>query len=197
MRLRPLVALIMKSQTYQLDASPNATNADDEANFARAAVRLLPAEVLLDAIGQVARRARPVPTAPRRLRRRPVPGAPAENGFLKVFGKPERLLTCECERSETTTLAQAFQLINGPSVRRKLEATDNRIGRLLDAARRRPRRSSTSCTSPRSAASRRPPERGGDPGSRRSVRRPDPQEPGRTWPGRSSTARNSCCGIER
>ena len=32
--------------------SPNATSADDEANFARASVRLLPAEVLLDAISQ-------------------------------------------------------------------------------------------------------------------------------------------------
>ena len=53
--------------------------------------------------------------------------------FLKVFGKPDRLLTCECERSEATTLAQAFQLINGEAVRRKLEADDNRIGRLLDA----------------------------------------------------------------
>jgi hypothetical protein len=51
--------------------------------------------------------------------------------FLKAFGKPDRLLTCECERSEATTLAQAFQLINGDSVRRALEAEDNRIGRLL------------------------------------------------------------------
>jgi hypothetical protein len=51
--------------------------------------------------------------------------------FVKVFGKPERLLTCECERSESTTLAQAFQMINGDSVRRKLEASDNRIGGLL------------------------------------------------------------------
>src|SRR5262249_31980277 len=42
-------------------------------------------------------------------------------------------LTCECERSETTTLAQAFQMINGPIVRRKLDATDNRIGRRLAA----------------------------------------------------------------
>ena len=50
--------------------------------------------------------------------------------FLKVFGKPDRLLTCECERSESTTLAQAFQLINGDAVRRTLEADDNRIGRL-------------------------------------------------------------------
>ena len=60
-----------------------------------------------------------------------LPGAKAGGDFLKVFGKPDRLLTCECERSEATTLAQAFQLINGEAVRARLEAPDNRIGRLL------------------------------------------------------------------
>jgi hypothetical protein len=131
MQLKPLVALIMKSQTYQLAATPNATNAGDAANFARASVRLLPAEILLDAISQVMDVPDRFPGAPRRLRAIQLPGVAAQDGFLKVFGKPERLLTCECERAETTTLAQAFQMINGQSVRRKLEDPDNRIGRLM------------------------------------------------------------------
>jgi hypothetical protein len=50
---------------------------------------------------------------------------------LSVFGKPERLLTCECERNDTTTLAQAFQMIDGEMVRRKLEEPGNRLGKLL------------------------------------------------------------------
>ena len=45
------------------------------------------------------------------------PGVRSGVEFLEVFGKPDRLLTCECERSEETTLAQAFQLINGEVVR--------------------------------------------------------------------------------
>ncbi len=52
--------------------------------------------------------------------------------FLKSFGKPDRLLTCECERSEATTLAQAFQMINGETVRRKLESPSNRIGKRIE-----------------------------------------------------------------
>jgi hypothetical protein len=132
MQLKPLVALIMKSQTYQLAATPNPTNAGDVANFARASVRLLPAEVLLDAISQVMDVPDRFPGSPRRLRAIQLPGVAAEDGFLKVFGKPERLLTCECERAETTTLAQAFQMINGQSVRRKLEDPGNRIGRLME-----------------------------------------------------------------
>ena len=53
LRLKPLVAQIMKSHTYQLSATPDPSNADDESNFSHAAVKLLPAEVLLDAISQV------------------------------------------------------------------------------------------------------------------------------------------------
>lgn len=131
MRLRPLVALIMKSRTYQLDARPNDTNADDEVNFSHAFVRLLPAEVLLDAISDALDQPGAYRSAPRDSRAVQLPGVKMGGDFLKVFGKPDRLLTCECERSEATSLAQAFQLINGESIREKLEATENRLGTLL------------------------------------------------------------------
>jgi hypothetical protein len=135
MRLKPLVAWIMKSRTYQLSATPNPTNADDEANFAHAAVRLLPAEVLLDAISQVVAVPERFAHAPGALHAAQLPGTSGGVAFLKTFGKPDRLLTCECERSESTTLAQAFQMINGETVRRKLESRSNRIGTCLDAGR--------------------------------------------------------------
>ncbi|MGO9919854.1 MAG: DUF1549 and DUF1553 domain-containing protein [Isosphaeraceae bacterium] len=132
LRLAPLVAWIMKSQTYQLSATPDRTSALDEANFAQAAVRLLPAEVLLDAISQVLGVPEQFPNAPRSLRSTQLPGPAPGVAFLKTFGKPDRLLTCECERSDATTLAQAFQMINGETLRRKLERSDNRIGRALE-----------------------------------------------------------------
>jgi hypothetical protein len=130
-RLRPLVALIMKSNTYGLDARPDETAVEDEANFAHAAVRLLPAEVLIDAISQVLERPEPYNQSPTGIRSVQMPGVQPGGSFLRTFGKPERLLTCECERSEATTLAQAFQLINGESIRSKLTDADNRIGRLI------------------------------------------------------------------
>jgi len=131
MRLAPLVAWIMKSQTYQLSSTPDRTAVEDEANFSHAAIRLLPAEVLLDAISQVLDVPEQFPNAPRSLRSAQLPGPASGVAFLKTFGKPDRLLTCECERSEATTLAQAFQMINGETLRRKLERSDNRIGRAL------------------------------------------------------------------
>jgi hypothetical protein len=131
MRLKPLVAWIMKSRAYQLSATPDPTNVGDEANFSHATVRLLPAEALLDAISEVLAVPERFTHAPKSLRASQLPGAATGGSFLKTFGKPDRLLTCECERSETTTLAQAFQMINGETVRKKLEETDNRIGRRL------------------------------------------------------------------
>jgi hypothetical protein len=57
---------------------------------------------------------------------------PAEQ-FLKVFGKPERLLSCDCERSDDTTLNQAFQLLTGAMLHEMLRAEDNRLGKMLAA----------------------------------------------------------------
>lgn len=130
-RLRPTVAWIMKSRVYQAGATPDPTNRDDEANFSHATVRLLPAEVLLDAICQVLEVPERFRRAPGALRAAQLPGVAPDVPFLKTFGKPERLLTCECERSEAITLAQAFQMINGPTIRRKLDRDSNRIGRLM------------------------------------------------------------------
>jgi Protein of unknown function (DUF1553) len=129
--LKPLVAWIMKSRTYQLSADPEPSNGDDLTNFSHATVRLLPAEVLLDALSDVLGAPEPFGKAPVTLRAAQLPGASKNVAFLKTFGKPERLLTCECERSETTTLAQAFQMINGETARKKLEQSSNRIGKRL------------------------------------------------------------------
>jgi hypothetical protein len=133
LRLKPLVKEIMKSHTYQLGAVPEPESAEDESNFSHAAVKLLPAEVLLDAISQALSVPERFPRAPASLRAAQLPGAVQGSAFLKSFGKPDRLLTCECERSEATTLAQAFQMINGETVRRKLETQSNRIGERLKA----------------------------------------------------------------
>ena len=133
LRLKPLVAEIIKSQAYQQTAAPEPSNSDDESNFSHAFVKLLPAEVLLDALSDVLGVPERFSRAPEALRAAQLPGPVQGSAFLKSFGKPDRLLTCECERSESTTLAQAFQMINGETVRRKLESPSNRIAKRLAA----------------------------------------------------------------
>jgi hypothetical protein len=57
-----------------------------------------------------------------------------ESQFLEKFGKPERLLTCECERSGEATLGQAFQLISGPTINALLTKPGNQLDRWLESA---------------------------------------------------------------
>jgi len=142
--LKHLIRTIMHSRTYQLSALPNATNAEDETNFARAVVRSLPAEPLLDAVAQVTG----VPIAfegyPVGLRATQLPGMPVAHRkqslgagfkFLRTFGKPERLLNCDCERNDNTTTAQALQFLTGSLVNDAVSAPDNRLGQLLSAGK--------------------------------------------------------------
>jgi hypothetical protein len=47
--------------------------------------------------------------------------------FLKVFGKPQRLQSCECERVAESTLNQAFQLVSGELINEMLSRRGNRL----------------------------------------------------------------------
>jgi uncharacterized protein DUF1549/uncharacterized protein DUF1553 len=138
--LRRLVRTIMNSATYQLSSVPNETNADDEVNFARAVVRRLPAETLLDAQCEVLDAAAEFNGYPAGTRAGQVKGvqrvrtrdknAASADRFLKTFGKPERLLACECERSNETTLKQAFTLIGDVGLNNLLGKENNRLAAL-------------------------------------------------------------------
>ena len=139
--LRYLIRLIMNSRAYQLSAMPNDSNRDDDLNFSRAYVRRLTAEQLLDCQSAVAGVPVKFNGYPPGLRAAQLPGALAErrrdqrmsevDHFLETFGKPPRLLTCECERSGDTTMGQAFQMISGPAINELLEAPDNRLAQML------------------------------------------------------------------
>jgi hypothetical protein len=62
-----------------------------------------------------------------------LPDGEVNHPFLKAFGQPARELACECERESDGNLAQALQLINGPTVNEKVRNANNRLGKLLAA----------------------------------------------------------------
>ena len=134
--LRKLMRTIMTSQTYALDAAPNETNRDDALNYSKALVKRWPAEKLLDAQCQVLDMPARFADQERGLRAGQLAGVPmgkrkSEDGdrFLKTFGKPERLLACECERSNETTLGQALVLIGGEGLQQRLTSDKNRLAK--------------------------------------------------------------------
>ena len=142
--LKHLIRTIMTSRTYQLSALPNEANRDDETNFSHALVRSLPAEPLLDAIAQVTGVPIVFDGYPPGVRATQLAGMPiarrkdrlsAGFKFLRTFGKPERLLNCDCERNDNTTTAQALQFVTGSLVNNAISASHNRLGALLKAGK--------------------------------------------------------------
>ena len=136
-RIRPVIREIMRSESYQLSSSV----ADVADRYARVAPRRLAAEQLLDA--QAAALAAKLKfngydagtrasqlAGVHKVRDRDEKPSAADR-FLFAFGKPERLMTCECERSDSTTLSQALLLINGECIDDLLKQPDNLIGQLI------------------------------------------------------------------
>jgi hypothetical protein len=138
--LRGLVRRIVLSRTYQLASEPNETSPDDDRNFSHALVRRLSAEQLLDAAHRLAGVEPKFNGYPRGVGATQVPGviavrtrsaAPSmDDQFLTLFGKPPRLLSCECERATGATLSQAFAMISGPLINELLARDDGRVARL-------------------------------------------------------------------
>ncbi len=138
--LKHAIRVIMQSKTYQLSSEPSPENREDR-NFSHALIRRLSAEQLLDSLSQAAGTPVSFNGYPKDIRASQIPGVEAVrvrdekpslgDQFLTLFGKPPRLQSCECERSEETTLNQAFQLVSGPLINQLLTQKSNRLSKLL------------------------------------------------------------------
>ena len=128
--LKHLVKVICKSRTYQLTATPNEFNKHDKQTYARFYPRRMSAEVLYDAVSQVTN----TPAvfgglpgdkhAPNRAIMLPDESFPSY--FLDVFGRPQRISACECERVSEANLAQALHLLNSQEIQDKLARANGR-----------------------------------------------------------------------
>src|SRR5213076_1205480 len=131
--VKHMIKVIMTSRTYQLSAETNDFNKDDNKYFSHAVTKLLTAEQLLDALCKATEVPEKFAGLPLGTRATQLPDGEINHPFLKTFGQPARELACECEREGDSNLAQALQLINGPTVNDRLRNATNRIGRLVAA----------------------------------------------------------------
>ena len=81
----------------QQRAQPRRT-AHDEQNFSHAIPRRVPAEALLDSLVQATGVPENFGGAPAGFRAAQLPDGNVESPFLNLFGKPQRMDACECER---------------------------------------------------------------------------------------------------
>jgi hypothetical protein len=130
-----LIRTVLQSRTYQLSAATTPLNVDDSIYFSHATTKLLPAEVLLDAIADVTGAPNAFPGLPASARATQIPDGKMDDPFLKTFGRPARELACECERESDSNLSQALQLIGGATVNNKLRSDGGRIAALAKSGK--------------------------------------------------------------
>ena len=141
--LKALMRAILRSATYQLSSTALPQNKDDTRFYSHYYPRRLKAEVMLDAMSAVTA----VPTVfrvdkrnanrgigdayPMGYRALQLPDSNTASYFLKSFGRPDRVQTCECERTNEPSMAQALHIANGDTLNLKLEAKGNRVDHFL------------------------------------------------------------------
>jgi len=135
--LKALMRLILNSRVYQLSSVPNETNAGDSQNFSHYTVKRLPAEVLLDAVSQVAGSPEKFAGMPAGTRTIQLWDNRLPSYFLDTFGRSERESPCECGKSDAPTMAQALHLMNAPEIEAKISDPRGRIAKLIKAGKAR------------------------------------------------------------
>jgi len=129
--VRYLMRRIATSATYQRSSVPTDSNRHDDQNFSHAIPRRVPAEALLDSLVQ----ATAVPEAfggvPGNFRAAQLPDGNVDNPFLKLFGKPQRMDACECERDNGSNMLQALHFINGKSILGRVQSPNARPALLI------------------------------------------------------------------
>jgi hypothetical protein len=117
-----IVSDICASQTYQRSSQPNPSNGHDERNFARARVRRIQAEMLLDCVSQVTDTQDKFRGLPLGARAVQIADGATTTYFLTTFGRAERESACACDVRSDPTLSQALHLINGSTVQGKIRS---------------------------------------------------------------------------
>ncbi|MDZ4288401.1 MAG: DUF1549 and DUF1553 domain-containing protein [Prosthecobacter sp.] len=140
--LKAIARVITQSHTYQLSALPNEHNAVDRQNFSHYYPKRMQAEVLLDAIDELTGAHSDFADLPPGTRAISLPDNSYNraSAFLKVFGRPEGASVCECERVQSSSLAQSLHLMNAADVKAKLATNNGRADTLAKAEMSEPKR---------------------------------------------------------
>jgi hypothetical protein len=137
--LKHLVQTICKSRTYQLSSLPNEFNKHDKQAYARYYPRRMSAEVLFDAVCQATDSPTTFNGLPRDShaphRAIMLPDESFQSYFLDVFGRPQRISACECERVSEANLAQALHLLNSEEIQGKVSRGGGRADAMAKDSR--------------------------------------------------------------
>lgn len=128
--MRHLMRTIVMSQTYQRSSIANDSNEHDDMNFSHSIPRRLTAEALLDSLVQATGVVESFAGAPANFSAKQLPDGNVKSEFLSLFGKPQRMEACECERDTGSNMLQALHFINGKSITDRVVAANGRVALL-------------------------------------------------------------------
>ncbi|HWB01142.1 MAG TPA: DUF1553 domain-containing protein, partial [Pirellulales bacterium] len=120
--LKRLVRDICNSNTYQRSTARNASNEDDEKNFAHGNVRRIRAESLLDCINEVTTSSEKFQGLPLGAHAVQIADGATSSYFLTTFGRSKRETVCACDVKTDPTLSQSLHLLNGTTIENKVVA---------------------------------------------------------------------------
>jgi hypothetical protein len=136
--LKAFTRTLLASRLYQLSGEATETGASDEQNFSHAAIKALPAEVLLDAISQATGSIEVFEGWPVGYRAIQIWDNKLPSYFFRIFGRPVRATVCECERSNEPSIAQALHLMNSPEIMAKIRDRAGRAAQLAESLNQPP-----------------------------------------------------------
>ena len=142
--LKSLMRVILRSETYQRSSEALYENREEKRFFSRQYPRRMMAEVLHDAVAGITGK----PTAftevgnrdgsaaktdfyPEGTRALQLFDSAVNSYFLKTFGRNDREISCECERSNQPSLVQVLHVSNGNTINEKLRAEGSVVDRLM------------------------------------------------------------------
>jgi len=137
--MKALIRAICTSRTYQLSSTPNEFNKSDKQSYARYYPKRLQAEVVFDAVCNVTESPANFAGLPKDMhapkRAMQLPDESFQSYFLDVFGRPQRISACECERVNEASLAMILHLLNSEEVQGKLATNGGRAEKLAKDTR--------------------------------------------------------------
>jgi hypothetical protein len=129
--LKHLLRIICASRAYQRCSDATRDNRQDELFFTHYLPKRLPAEALLDSVDSACGTREKFPELPLGTRAIQLPDPNVGSEFLDIFGRPARLIACECERGTEANLSQTLRMLNGELVNNKVVQSDGRVAKLL------------------------------------------------------------------
>ncbi len=120
--IHEITRVMLTSEAYQRSSVLSPGNETDTQNYSHAIWKPIPAEVLLDAICQATGIPEQFNGWPPGYRAIQLWDNRMPSYFFTVFGRPQRVSVCDCERGSEPSVAQALHLMNAQEALDKIQS---------------------------------------------------------------------------